>query len=452
MAPAPQPSSGSSGSGGPRGASSFEPVLTRNVNNPEVLTLRGYRQTGGYEALARTLEMEPDAVTDEVKKSGLRGRGGAGFPTGLKWSFIPKGSDQPKYLVCNADESEPGTFKDRLLMEKDPHQLIEGCAICCYAVRAHVCYIYIRGEYTHVTAVMERALREAYEQGILGDSVLGSGFKLDIWMHRGAGAYICGEETGMLESLEGKRGQPRVKPPFPALVGAFDCPTVINNVETLANLPHIVLRGADWFKSIGTDDRNTGPKLYAVSGHVERPGTYEHPIGISFDDLLAAAGGMYKGGRLKAYIPGGASAAILTADQSHLALDFDTMTKAGSMLGSAAVMVLDDETCMVRSVARLAKFFNHESCGQCTPCREGTNWMELLLTRIEHGAGRDSDGKLLLSICKNVAGNSLCALGDAAAAPVESLVRKFQDEIDQHIRGRACPFPRRRHFADGGGT
>ena len=427
----------------------FEPVLTRNVGNPDALTLAGYRKAGGYEGLGKALAMAPGAVVEEVKKSGLRGRGGAGFPTGMKWSFIPKGGDKPKYLVCNADESEPGTFKDRLLMEKDPHQLIEGCAICCYAVGASTCYIYIRGEYTHATAVMERALKEAYDGGVLGGSMLGSGFKLDMWMHRGAGAYICGEETGMLESLEGKRGQPRVKPPFPALVGAFGAPTVINNVETLACVPHIVVRGADWFKAIGTDERNTGPKLYAISGHVERPGTYEHPIGISFDELLESAGGMYQGGRLKAYIPGGASAAILTAEQAHLKLDFDTLAKAGSMLGSAAVMVMDDTTCMVRAVTRLAKFFNHESCGQCTPCREGTNWMELLLGRIEHGQGRESDGKLLLSICKNVGGNSLCALGDAAIGPVQSLVERFPDEIARHIDERACPFPERRYFADG---
>jgi NADH-quinone oxidoreductase subunit F len=427
----------------------FEPVLTRNLGNPAVLTLDGYRQAGGYAALGKALSMEPGAIIDEIKRSGLRGRGGAGFPTGMKWGFIPKGGDQPKYLVCNADESEPGTFKDRLLMEKDPHQLIEGCAICCYAVGANTCYIYIRGEYTYANLVMERALAEAYREGLLGDRVLGSGFKLNMWMHQGAGAYICGEETGMLESLEGKRGQPRVKPPFPALVGAFGAPTVINNVETLACVPHILERGADWFKGIGTDERNTGPKLYAISGHVARPGTYEVPIGIPFRELLELAGGMYQGGTLKAYIPGGASAAILTADQADLKMDFDTLTKAGSMLGSAAVIVMDDQTCMIRSVARLTKFFNHESCGQCTPCREGTNWMELLLDRLEAGEGRDSDSQLLLSVCKNIGGNSLCALGDAAIGPVQSLVQRFGDEIDRHIQERRCPFPHRRYFQNG---
>jgi NADH-quinone oxidoreductase subunit F len=429
-------------------APAFEPVLTRNLGNPDALTVKGYRRSGGYEGLRQALTMEPDAVIEAVKASGLRGRGGAGFSAGLKWSFIPKGSDRPKYLVCNADESEPGTFKDRLLMEVDPHQLIEGCAICCWAVQAATCYIYIRGEYTKAAAILERAIAEAYEQGLLGDSVHGSRFKLDMWVHRGAGAYICGEETGMLESLEGKRGQPRVKPPFPAIVGAFGAPTVINNVETLCCAPHIVTRGADWFKAIGTNEKNTGPKLYAVSGHVERPGTYELPIGIPFRELLETAGGMVRRGRLKAFIPGGASAPILTAEQADIPLDFDSLAKAGSMLGSAAVIVMDDETCMVRSVARLAKFFNHESCGQCTPCREGTNWMELLLDRLERGEGREQDAKLLLSICKNVGGNSLCALGDAAVGPVKSLVERFPGEVERHVRERACPFPHRRWFGE----
>ncbi|HEX2224557.1 MAG TPA: NADH-quinone oxidoreductase subunit NuoF [Thermoanaerobaculia bacterium] len=427
----------------------FEPVLTRNVGNPDALTVRGYRKNGGYEGLEKALKMEPDAIIEEVKKSGLRGRGGAGFPAGMKWSFIPKGKDKPKYLVCNADESEPGTFKDRLLMEFDPHQLIEGCAICCYAVHAETCYIYIRGEYTKAAAILEDAIREAYQERILGDSVLGSGFKLNMYVHRGAGAYICGEETGMLESLEGKRGQPRVKPPFPAVIGAFGSPTVINNVETLANVPHIIVRGGEWFKSIGTDERNTGPKLYAISGHVERPGTYEHPIGIPFRELLDSAGGMYKGGNLKAYIPGGASAPILGAEHIDLKMDFDSVAKAGSMLGSAAVMVMDDTTCLVRSVARLAKFFNHESCGQCTPCREGTNWMELVLKRLEYGEGTEGDKQLLLSISKNIGGNSLCALGDAAIGPVQSLVKSFSHEIDLHLTGKGCPYPHRRYFQNG---
>jgi NADH-quinone oxidoreductase subunit F len=426
---------------------SFERVLTRHVGKPEAQSLAGYRRLGGYQALAKALTMEPDAITEEVKKSGLRGRGGAGFPCGMKWSFIPK-APGPKYLVCNADESEPGTFKDRLLMEHDPHQLLEGCAICCFAVRAETCYIYIRGEYTYAAQVLERAIREAYEGGILGDSVLGSGFKLDVTVHRGAGAYICGEETGMLESLEGKRGQPRVKPPFPAVVGAFGAPTVINNVETLCNVPHIVERGAAWFAAIGTDPKNTGPKLYAVSGHVERPGTYELPIGVTFAQLLEQCGGMYRGRALKAWIPGGASAPMLEPEHADLALDFDTMTKAGSMLGSAAVIVMDETTCMVRAAWRLAKFFNHESCGQCTPCREGTNWLELVLARIEEGRGRMQDLDLITSITRGIGGNSLCALGDAAVGPARSSVERFRAEFERHVSEGRCPIPRLRTFED----
>ncbi len=407
----------------------FEPVLTRNVGHPEVLAVRGYRDRGGYEALAKALKMEPAAIIDEVKASGLRGRGGAGFPTGMKWSFIPKDSAKPKYLVVNADESEPGTFKDRLLMEKDPHQLIEGCIIASYSVAAHTTYIYIRGEYVYAADVLEQAIADAYQHGILGESVMGSGFRHDIYVHRGAGAYICGEETGLLESLEGKRGQPRVKPPFPAVVGAFGCPTVINNVETITCVPHILERGAAWFAAIGTDARNTGPKLYAVSGHVEKPGTYELPIGVTFQELLDACGGMWQGRQLKAYVPGGASAAVLTADDRHLALDFDTMAKAGSMLGSAAVMVLDETTDMVRVAYRFAKFFNHESCGQCTPCREGTNWLELILHRILDGHGQPRDIDLIDSVARQIGGNSLCALGDAAVGPARSIVQKFRHEF-----------------------
>ncbi len=420
----------------------FERVLTRNVDRPEALTVRGYREGGGYDALARALRLQPEEVIEEVKKSGLRGRGGAGFPCGLKWSFVPRSTDKPKYIVCNADESEPGTFKDRLLMERDPHQLIEGCIIAGWAVGANTTYIYIRGEYTRAAAVLEEAIRDAYDHGVLGDSVLGSSFRHDVYVHRGAGAYICGEETGLLESLEGKRGQPRVKPPFPAVVGAFGCPTVINNVETLCCVTHILLRGADWFKGIGTDERNTGPKLYAVSGHVERPGTYEHPIGIPFQELLDGCGGMYKGRELKAYIPGGASAAMLTAAERDMPLDFDSLAKAGSMLGSAAVIVMDETTCVVRAALRLARFFAHESCGQCTPCREGTNWMRLILRRIESGRGSEADLDLLAHVVPNVGGISLCALGDAAQGPVKSLIAKFGEEIRDNLRERRYPLPR----------
>ncbi len=427
----------------------FEPVLLRNVGKPEVREVAAYRQVGGYRGLEKALAMEPDAVIETVKASGLRGRGGAGFPAGLKWSFIPKATDKPKYLVCNADESEPGTFKDRLLMEEDPQQLIEGCAICCYAVSANTCFIYIRGEYVEQARILEDAIADAYAAGVLGDDVMGSGFKLDMYVHRGAGAYICGEETGMLESLEGKRGQPRIKPPFPAVVGAFGCPTVINNVETLCNVPHILERGPEWFKSIGTDERNTGPKLYCVSGHVERPGTYEYPIGVTLNELLDRCGGMWRGGKLKAFIPGGASAPILPADKAEIPLDFDQLAKAGSMLGSAAVIVMDEGTDLVRAVYRLAKFFNHESCGQCTPCREGTNWAELVLGKMLAGRGKPGDDELILRICRNMGGTTLCPLADAAVGPLRSLVENFPGEVKAWLDGGGPASEVRRYFAEG---
>jgi NADH-quinone oxidoreductase subunit F len=417
-----------------------ERVLLKNYGNAEALTVDGYRRAGGYKALEKALAMDPDAVIDLVKASGLRGRGGAGFPTGMKWSFVPKEAPQ-KYLTVNADESEPGTFKDRVLMESDPHQLIEGSAICCWAVGATVCYIYIRGEYVEPADILDRAIADAYEKGILGKNAMGSGFALDMVVHRGAGAYICGEETGLLESLEGKRGQPRVKPPFPAVVGAFGMPTVINNVETLCCVPHILERGADWFKAIGTDERNTGPKLYAISGHVQNPGTYETPIGITFQELLDLCGGMWRGPgdrdpqprELKAFIPGGASAPVLTAEDRHIKLDFDTLAKANSMLGSAAVMVMDDTVSMLQVAKRSAKFFNHESCGQCTPCREGTNWLELLLTHATHGEASEADVDRVPNVCKMIAGNSLCALGDAAAMGVGPIVEKYREEILREV-------------------
>ena len=405
-----------------------------------------YMGEGGYEQWKKALGMAPQDITNEVKAAGLRGRGGAGFPAGVKWGFIPPNNEKPVYLICNADESEPGTFKDRYIIHQDPHQLIEGMAIACFAVGAKLAYIYIREEFPEGAQTLEKAIAEAHAKGFLGKNIQGSGFSHDIYVHRGAGAYICGEETGMLESLEGKRGQPRVKPPFPAVIGAFGAPTVINNVETLTCVPHIMERGADWFKSIGTDERNTGPKLYAISGHVERPGTYEHALGVPFSTLLESAGGMWKGGNLKAYIPGGASAAILGPEHLDLPLDFDQVAKAGSMLGSAAVMVMDDSVCLVRSTLRLAKFFNHESCGQCTPCREGTNWMELLLKKLEAGKATEAEAKMLHQICDMIAGNSLCALGDAAAGPVRSLVASFWDEIQLHFDHGGCPYDTVRHF------
>ena len=426
---------------------SYEPVLLRNLDGKGPLSFADYRAGGGYEGLDKALAMEPGEIIETVKASGLRGRGGAGFPAGVKWGFIPQ-TDGPKYLVCNADESEPGTFKDRILIETDPHQLIEGCAICCLAVGAQTTYVYIRGEYAEQAEILRAAIAEAYDRKILGDSVLGSGRRLDMTVHLGAGAYICGEETGMLESLEGKRGQPRVKPPFPAVVGAFGQPTVINNVETLCNVPHILTRGPEWFQAIGTDERNTGPKLYCVSGHVERPGVFEFPIGVTLDELIEAAGGMYRGRALKAFIPGGASAALLPAESSGLPMDFDSLATAGSMLGSAAVVVMDETTCLVRAVARLARFFAHESCGQCTPCREGTNWSRLVLDRIESGQGSPADAELILRMTANMSGTALCALADACVGPVRSLITNFRDEVDRHIEEGRCPLPHQPVFDD----
>jgi NADH-quinone oxidoreductase subunit F len=417
----------------------FEPVLTRNAGRADVHKVSGYRAAGGYRALEKALHGRREEIIDEVKKSGLRGRGGAGFPAGVKWGFVPFVAGQARYLVCNCDESEPGTFKDRFLVDIDPHQLIEGCAICCKAVAAHVCYIYIRGEYVKQAMTLEAALEDAYREGILGPSAMDTGYALDIYVHRGAGAYICGEETGLLESLEGKRGHPRVKPPFPAVEGAFGKPTVINNVETLACVPHIVERGGDWFRAIGTDERNTGPKLYAVSGHVEKPGTFEFPIGATMNQLLEVCGGVWKGRKLKAFFPGGASAPVLTHEHLDVPMDFDQMAKAGSMLGSAAVMVMDDTTSMVAVAHRVARFFNHESCGQCTPCREGTNWLQLMLGRFLKGEGNEADLDLIAQVCGQIEGNTLCALGDAAAAPVRSLVQIFRDEFLECARSAGSP-------------
>ena len=419
----------------------FEPVLTRNAGNPDALTIDGYRKSGGYEGLAKALAMEPDAVIDEVKRSGLRGRGGAGFAAGLKWSFIPKGKGKPKYLVCNADESEPGTFKDRLLMEKDPHQLIEGCAICCWAVQASTTYIYIRGEYTHANAIMEQAIKEAYQAGILGDSVLGSGFKLDMYMHQGAGAYICGEETGMIESLEGKRGQPRSRPPFPAVAGLYASPTLINNVETIATIPKVLELGGAEYAKIGAPPDSTGTRVFCVSGNVVKGGNYELPMGITIRKVIYdLAGGIPEGRELKAVIPGGSSMPILTAGQIDVPLEHDALRALDTFLGAAAVIVLDDRACMVQLGLRVAQFYMHESCGKCTPCREGTRWLVQILEAIEEGHATRSQLELLLDVCDRILGKCLCPLGDAAAMPVASYVNKFRDEFRAHVDQGRCPF------------
>jgi NADH-quinone oxidoreductase subunit F len=419
----------------------MERVLTRNLGKERSETLEVYRASGGYRPLAKALTMEPDAVIEEVKASGLRGRGGAGFPAGVKWSFMPKDSNRPKYLICNADESEPGTFKDRVLLEFDPHMVIEGCLVSSYAMGARAAFIYIRGEYGRPARVLQRAIDEAYEAGLAGGNILDSGYHCDVVLHRGAGAYICGEETALMDSLEGGRGNPRLKPPFPAQSGLWGCPTTINNVETLSCVPHIIERGAGWFRDIGPDERNTGPKLYCLSGHIKRPGTYELPMGVQLMELIEEHGGgmLFPDRGLKAVIPGGSSVPVLRADECRdLRMDFDALAKAGTMLGSAAVMVMDESTCMVKAMERISHFYAHESCGQCTPCREGCGWLEKILGRIERGAGRMEDLDLLLSITKNMMGTTICPLSDAAAMPCESFVRKFRSEFEDHVKKQAC--------------
>ena len=414
-------------------------VLTKNMHVPRLQTIEVYEGVGGYQALRKALtECKPADVTDMVKRSGLRGRGGAGFPTGMKWGFVPKNSGLPIYLCVNADESEPGTFKDRLIIEKDPHQLIEGAIISAYALDCHQAFIFIRGEFFHGAGILNKAVEEAYAKGYLGRNILGTGYDLDLLVHRGAGAYICGEETALLESIEGRRGHPRLKPPFPAVVGLYGCPTVINNVETLANVPHIVKNGPEWYAGIGVE-RNTGTRLFGVSGHVCKRGVYEFPMGIPLRELVYDhCGGTRDGRALKAVVPGGSSVPVLTADQVDVSLDFDSVAKAGSMLGSAGVIVMDESTCMVRAVTRITRFYAEESCGQCTQCREGTEWMYQILKRIEDGKGRQGELEILLDICKNMLARTICPLSDAAAMPVESYIRKFYDEFDAHIRQQRC--------------
>ena len=414
-------------------------VLTATVDLPDSHTLAVYRKHEGYDALAAALKRAPDELIDLVKKSGLRGRGGAGFPTGTKWGFVPKAVDKPKYLCVNADESEPGAFKDRLICQKDPHQLLEGSIIAAYAIGAGRIYIYIRGEFAHEARILREAIAEARKAGFLGRNILGSGFDCEASVYLGAGAYICGEETGLIESIEGKRGEPRLKPPFPAVVGLFGCPTVVNNVETLACVPHIVRRGAEWFASIGPE-RNTGPKLYGLSGHVNRPGVYEAPMGTSLRVLIEEYGGGVPGGRpVKAVIPGGASCPALRGEEIDIPMDFDSLTRAGSLFGTGTPVIMDDSVCMVRAAWITARFFAHESCGQCTPCREGCGWLQRLLWRIETGQGVERDLDILLSVTDQIEGNTICALGDAAAWPARGFAKKFRDEFLQHIREKRCP-------------
>jgi NADH-quinone oxidoreductase subunit F len=417
-------------------------VLSKYFGDAAARTYDGWVQRGGYQALKKVLGMTPDAVIEEIKTSGLRGRGGAGFPTGLKWSFMPKNDGKPHFLVCNADESEPGTFKDREIMRWTPHALIEGCAIGAYSIAAERCYIYIRGEFTEPWKVMNRAVDEAYEKGVLGANAMGSGKRIDIVLHRGAGAYICGEETAMLNSLEGKRGNPRIKPPFPAAAGAFGLPTTVNNVETLAAVPHIINRGAEWYKGLClSSPKSTGTKLISVCGHIQRPGNYEITMGFPMKELIFdMAGGMRPGRKLKAVIPGGSSVPIMTAAETEDCLmDYEGIVARGSMLGSAGFIVMDDSTDMVYQIYRLARFYAHESCAQCTQCREGTAWTVKIMERMLAGKGKKADLQLLLDLSEQMTGKTICVLSDSCAAPVVSGIQKFPQEFEAYVQGSRKP-------------
>ena len=415
-------------------------ILTTRWGKKDSAALDTYRADGGYSALDKALGMQPAAIVEEVKKSNLRGRGGAGFATGLKWTFLPK-DVRPRYLTVNADESEPGTFKDRYIIEHDPHMLVEGIAITCWALDMHLAYVYIRGEFPRQAKILERALEEARAAGIIGPRLLGKkDFDLEVHVHRGAGAYICGEESSLLESLEGKKGYPRIKPPFPAVVGLWGKPTIINNVETIANIPWIVQNGGDAFAALGVG-KSGGTRLFCVSGHVNRPGVYEKPVHYNLKKLIQEdCGGIVGGRKVKAVIPGGSSSPVLRGDEIDVSMEFDALKAAGTMAGSGGVIVFDESVCMVRALSRIAKFYAEESCGQCTPCREGTAWMEGILEKIEAGHGSASDVERLEQIAGNIGGNTICALGDAAAMPVQSFVKKFKDEFLRHVTERRCPF------------
>ena len=413
-------------------------LLSEYFGNSQAKDLDWCQDQGGYEGARQALKMNRETIIDQVIKSNLRGLGGAGFPTGRKWSFIPQGTGKPIYLAVNADESEPGTFKDRYILEWDPHRLIEGIIICAYAVGIHTAYIYIRGEYILAYETLQKAINDAYRKGVLGKKVLGNNFHLDVHIHRGAGAYICGEETGLLESLEGKKGWPRLKPPFPAVVGLFNCPTVINNVETLSHLPKIILNGPVWFAEIGCT-QNGGTRLFALSGSVQKPGVYELPMGTPLRELIYEhGGGIIDSKKIKAIMPGGASSAILTTENLDVPLDFESLQKLDSMLGSGAVIVMDEDICMVKAAHNIMSFFSHESCGQCTPCREGTHWVYRILTRILKGDGNNQDIKNLLELADNMSGTSICALSDGAAMAFRSYIRQYKSEFEYHILHKAC--------------
>jgi NADH-quinone oxidoreductase subunit F len=415
------------------------PVISKRWGIENSTKIDVFLQHGGYQALEKALkQMTPESIIDEMKRSNLRGRGGAGFPTGMKWSFVPKDSPKAKYVICNADESEPGTCKDRPLMEMDPHQLIEGMVIAGRAIGSHQGFIYIRGEYRYVLDIVQGAITGAYERGYLGKNILGSGFDYDLLIHTGAGAYECGEESALMESLEGKRGYPRIKPPFPAVVGLYGCPTIINNVETLSAVPAIILGGGEAYANLGTP-KNGGTRLLCVAGHVNKPGIYEIPLGMNMKEFIyGMAGGITGGKKLKAVIPGGSSCPLLTADEIDIPMDYDSVAKAGSMLGSGGMVVMDEDTCMVDMARRIMHFYAHESCGWCIPCREGTTWLRKMLERLHAGYGREQDIDMLSELSKNILGRSFCPLGDAAAMPTISIVQKWRNEFEDHLHGRCA--------------
>jgi NADH-quinone oxidoreductase subunit F len=419
--------------------STLTPLLSQYWHESDAFTRAGYERHDGYKALRIALQRQPADIVAMVKEAGLRGRGGAGFPTGMKWSFIPQDSPKPTYLVVNADESEPGTCKDIPLMLATPHLLVEGVIIASYAIKAKHAFIYIRGEVLHVIRRLQQAVQEAYDAGYLGGDILGSGFGLELTVHAGAGAYICGEETALLDSLEGRRGQPRLRPPFPAIAGLYASPTVINNVETIASVPSIVSQGVDWFRSMGSE-KSPGFTLYSLSGHVAHPGQYEGPLGLTLRELLEMAGGIRDGHELKFWTPGGSSTPLLTAEHLDVPLDYEGVAEAGSMLGTKALQIFDDSTCVVRAVARWVEFYKHESCGKCTPCREGFWWLVQILDRLEEGHGTEADLDKLLDLADNIAGRSFCALADGGIAPVTSSLQYFRDEYIAHFDQGGCPF------------
>src|SRR6516162_1567539 len=422
-------------------------VLSRRFGRPNSAAIDTYLADGGYQAFLKAAKMKPEEIIEEVKISNLRGRGGAGFPAGMKWSFVPRNSPKPKYIVVNADESEPGTCKDRLLMEYDPHLLIEGCLIAGLSVGAHAGYIYVRGEYRYLIDILDKALGEAYQGGWLGTNIQGTGFDFDLYTHTGAGAYECGEESALLESLEGKRGVPRIRPPFPAVVGAFQCPTILNNVETLCAVPAIIRDGGKAFADLGVPKAG-GTKLTCLTGHINKPGVYELVLGFPVMKMIhEVGGGIRHGKKLKAFIPGGSSCPVLTAAECEGAtMDYDSMASRKSMLGSGGVVVMDEDTCMVKAALRIMRFYAHESCGWCIPCREGTAWLRKLLTRFHEGRGMRADIDLIGDVSKNMLGRTFCPLGDAAALPTISIVEKFRQEFEDHLDGKPCPYEQARHL------